>query len=118
MLSYVLVKRNYGESFVNYEFFFCIIWENFVSFGGLLYYLRSFLYFLGGKTMGPFLYILGGKTMGPFLYILGGKTMGPFLYILGGGDFCFFGGKKSGGIFVFFGGIFVYSGLVFNMIQK
>jgi hypothetical protein len=92
MLSYVLVKRNYGESFVNYEFFFCIIWENFVSFGGLLYYLRSFLYFLGGKTMGP------------FLYILGGKTMGPFLYILGGGIFAFLGGKKVGEFLYFLGG--------------
>jgi hypothetical protein len=106
MLSYVLVKRNYGESFVNYEFFFCIIWENFVSFGGLLYYLRSFLYFLGGKTMGPFLYILGGKTMGPFLYILGGKTMGPFLYILGGGGFLLFWGEKKWGNFCIFWGDF------------
>jgi hypothetical protein len=106
MLSYVLVKRNYGESLVNYEFFFCIFWENFVSFGGLLYYLRSFLYFLGGKTMGPFLYILGGKTMGPFLYILGGKTMGPFLYILGGGGFLLFWGEKKWGNFCIFWGDF------------
>jgi hypothetical protein len=67
--------------FVNYEFFlyfwdyfcffwgggdFCIIWENFVLFGGLLNYLRSFLYFLGEKKVGEFLYFLGG-----FLYLVG-----------------------------------------------
>jgi hypothetical protein len=69
---------------------FCIIWENFVLFGGLLYYLRSFLYFFGRKTVEPFLYFLGG--------------------------FLFFLGKKSGGIFVFFGGMFAFSGLVFNII--
>jgi hypothetical protein len=81
MLSYVLVKRNYGESLVNYEFFFCIIWENFVLFGGLLYYL-------GDKTVGPFLYFLGG-----IFAFLGGKKSG--------GIFVFFGG-----IFVYSGLIF------------
>jgi hypothetical protein len=75
MLSYVLVKRNYGESLVNYEFFFCIIWENFVLFGGLLYYL-------GDKTVGPFLYFLGGI----FAFLGGKKKWGNFCIFWG--DFC------------------------------
>jgi hypothetical protein len=76
------------------NFYICIFGIIFVFLGGIIVLFEVLFVFLGGKTVGPFLYFLG------------------FFW----GDFCLFWGKKSEGIFVFFGGIFVFSGLVFNMI--
>jgi hypothetical protein len=93
---------------------FCIIWENFVLFGRLLYYLRSFLCCLGGIFV-----FFGGKNGGAiFEFFVFFFVFFRFFFVFFGGIFVFFGEKKSGGIFVFFGGIFVFSGLVFNMILK
>jgi hypothetical protein len=71
---------------------FCIIWENFVLFGGIIELFEILFVFFGG-----------GKRWGHFCIFC-------FFFVFFGGIFIFFGGKISGGIFVFFGGIFYLVG--------
>jgi hypothetical protein len=96
--KYVLSTMSFFFVFLGLFLFiwgdFFIIWENLILFGGLLNYLRSFLYFWGG-----------------FLCFL-------FFFCIFWGDFYFFGEKKKVGEFLYFLGSFlnVFSGLFFNMI--
>jgi hypothetical protein len=61
------------------------IWGIIVLFEILFVFFGGFLYFLGGKTVGPFLYFLGFFLyfLGEFLFFLGKKKVGEFLYFLG-----------------------------------
>jgi hypothetical protein len=86
---------------------FCQLWHFFGIFGIIFVFLGGFLYYLG-----------------KFCFIWGINVLFEILFVFFGGIFVFFGGKNGGAIFVFFGfffvffgGIFVFSGLVFNMIH-